>query len=206
MTKMKNENTKLKKENEALKADWENDRKILGNYRRMCDEIDEIVPELKEVDGGTIEGLVDYIKKMKAHNQTKTDQTKTDQTKTDQTKTDQTKNEKGNRKVVAVQYHPHWGIFKIPDGLDLEDKSVVKDWYVKYGTLSINYARPPRWCHLSDARSANSAQIIQWEYDPGDSDDYKWGAGEYDTGKIENAEEHGVQYSDDESDDDDNSD
>lgn len=50
-----------------------------------------------------------------------------------------TKNTKENRKVVRVTY---WleSIFKIPDDLDLEDKSVVSEWYVKYNILNIIYA------------------------------------------------------------------
>jgi len=55
----------------------------------------------------------------------------------------------------------------------------TEDWYVKYGTLSIYYAN-------------GDEKQVEWEYDPWESDDYKWGAGEYD---IENADEHGVQYS-----------
>ena len=68
-----------------------------------------------------------------------------------------------------------------------------QDWYVKYGTLSINYMY-----------ANGDKKQVEWEYDPWESDDYKWGAGEYDKGKIENADEHGVQYSDDEEEEDDN--
>lgn len=49
-----------------------------------------------------------------------------------------TKNIKGNRKVVVAQYITEM-IFKIPDGLDLEDKAIVKDYHVKYDKLWINY-------------------------------------------------------------------
>ena len=38
---------------------------ILKNYREVMNKIDAIVPELMETDGGTIEGLVDYIKSQK---------------------------------------------------------------------------------------------------------------------------------------------
>ena len=37
-----------------------------------------------------------------------------------------TKNTKDNRKVVAAKYYCE-GVFKIPDGIDLEDRSVVKE-------------------------------------------------------------------------------
>tara|TARA_R110002020_G_scaffold7091_5_gene29994 strand:- start:1613 stop:2104 length:492 start_codon:yes stop_codon:yes gene_type:complete len=49
-----------------------------------------------------------------------------------------TKNIKGNRKVVVAQYISEM-VFKIPDGLDLEDKAIVKDYHVKNGQLWINY-------------------------------------------------------------------
>jgi len=95
-----------------------------------------------------------------------------------------TKNTKDNRLCVVVEYYPPVAVFKIPDGLDLENKSIVKDWYVKWGTLNIYY---------TDGRE----EEIEWEYDPGDCDLYKWGAGEYRTGKIEDASDY-VDYSDDE--------
>ena len=52
--------------------------------------------------------------------------------------TSSTKNIKGNRKVVVATYMMEI-IFKLPDGIDLEDKTVVADWYVRWGTLHINY-------------------------------------------------------------------
>ena len=48
------------------------------------------------------------------------------------------KNVKGNRMVVRTSYNVNM-IHKIPDGIDLEDKSVVEDWWVKWGTLMIKY-------------------------------------------------------------------
>ena len=49
-----------------------------------------------------------------------------------------TKNTKDNRQVVRAVYSTE-SIFEIPDGLDLEDKSVVKDWGVKWNLLYITY-------------------------------------------------------------------
>ena len=63
-------------------------------------------------------------------------QTKTNQTK--QTKMSSTKNTKDNRHVVRVTYLTE-SIFKIPDGLDLDDKSVVEEWFVKWDELHIRY-------------------------------------------------------------------
>ncbi len=40
------------------------------------------------------------------------------------------------RKVVIARYTVEYP-FKVPKGVDLEDKSVVEGWYVKYNTLHI---------------------------------------------------------------------
>ena len=50
-----------------------------------------------------------------------------------------TKNMKDNRKIVRVQLYAPELIFKIPDGLDLEDKTVVEEWYYRNGFLHIKY-------------------------------------------------------------------
>ena len=53
---------------------------------------------------------------------------------------DNTLNIKGNRLCVVAEYDNNKAsTFKIPDGLDLNDKSVVVLWYVKRDTLYINY-------------------------------------------------------------------
>ena len=48
-----------------------------------------------------------------------------------------TKNVKGNRQIVVATYTCE-AVFKIPDGLDLEDENVVSSWGTKYGTLYIS--------------------------------------------------------------------
>ena len=50
-----------------------------------------------------------------------------------------TKNTKDNRKVVRAIYEPQHAVFKIPDGIDLENKNVVNYWYVKWANLYICY-------------------------------------------------------------------
>ena len=50
-----------------------------------------------------------------------------------------TKNVKGNRKFVSASYLGPENLFKIPDGLDLENKSKVTDWSVQYNKLHIDY-------------------------------------------------------------------
>ena len=97
------------------------------------------------------------------------------------------KNTKDNRLCVVVEYYPPVAVFKIPDGLDLEDESIVKNWFVKWGRLTIEF---------TDGRE----EEIEWEYDP--DGDYKWDSGEYPMGKIEDACAYGVDYSGDEDEDD----
>ena len=43
------------------------------------------------------------------------------------------------RKVVRVAWDAPESLFEIPDGLDLEDESVVEEWWVKWNTLHIKY-------------------------------------------------------------------
>ena len=44
-----------------------------------------------------------------------------------------------NKKVVVATLYPVEIIFKVPDGIDLEDKTVVENYWYKYGTLYIKY-------------------------------------------------------------------
>lgn len=91
-----------------------------------------------------------------------------------------TKNEKGNRKCVQTDYY-HCAYFKIPDGVDLQDKSVVESWGTKYGTLYIKYV------------GKAEEEEIEWENDPSEETDYKRGNDE-----IVDADDFSVFYSDDE--------
>jgi len=50
----------------------------------------------------------------------------------------ETMNVKGNRKVVYANYQA-MSQFKIPDGVDLEDKSVVEKWYIYGDVLNIHF-------------------------------------------------------------------
>ena len=50
-----------------------------------------------------------------------------------------TQNVKGNRKILLAQYEPCEGVFKIPDGIDFDDETVVSEYDVNYDTLTINY-------------------------------------------------------------------
>ena len=50
-----------------------------------------------------------------------------------------TKNIKGDRKLVKVTLYTPELYYKIPDGLDLEDETVVKWWGYKWGMIHIGY-------------------------------------------------------------------
>ena len=89
-----------------------------------------------------------------------------------------TKNTKDNRKVV-VAYFSFSYPFKIPDGIDLEDETVVQAWNVKYGTLNILYV---------DGRKEEIEPVYDIE------SDYKWP----DETEIVDAEDYNVEYSEDE--------
>ena len=91
-----------------------------------------------------------------------------------------TKNVKGNRQVV-VACSSSEQIFKIPDGLDLEDKTVVEFWFVKWGTLHIQYVN-------------GEEKEIEWEYEP--EVDFK----HPESSEIEDADEHDIEYEEDSND------
>ena len=95
-----------------------------------------------------------------------------------------TKNTKNNRKVVVVEYSPPVYVWEIPDNLDLEDKTVVEEWYVRYGILYIKYVGQDEPEKITDKEQV-------WGMD------MKWGTGKYKHGLIEDADEHGYEYQDD---------
>ena len=82
-----------------------------------------------------------------------------------------TLNIKGNRQIVVASYTTE-AVFKIPEGLDLEDKTVVQDWRTKYGNLYITYVNSdeeleiePEWDFEIDCKysSANIRQMkLSW--------------------------------------------
>ena len=82
-----------------------------------------------------------------------------------------TLNVKGNRKIVVASYTTE-GVFKIPDALDLEDKTVVQDWRTKYGNLYITYVNSdeeleiePVWDVEIDCKYSSDEVIV-------DADEY----------------------------------
>ena len=99
-----------------------------------------------------------------------------------------TKNIKGNRQVIVATFNPQELIFKLPDGLDLEDDTVVENYWVNWGILYIK-------CIGDD---------IEYKIDPEPvcEPDYK----RPENIEIQSAENAGVEYSDDEEEDENNND
>ena len=94
-----------------------------------------------------------------------------------------TKNTKENRKVVRAEYSAPESVFEIPDGLDLEDKSIVEWWGVKWNTLHIKYV------------GKEEVEDIQPSWDGGE--DHEIWKHPNDCG-IEDAEDVGYEYEEDE--------
>jgi hypothetical protein len=95
-----------------------------------------------------------------------------------------TKNTKDNRQVVKATFYPPESVFEIPDGIDLEDETIVKWWEVKYNMLCICYVNgkliqiSPVWDGMDgDIKHPMDCEIISandagYEYDE-DEDDEK---------------------------------
>ena len=49
-----------------------------------------------------------------------------------------------DRKVLVARYSTE-DVFIIPDSIDLEDTSVVKEYYVKWGSLNIEFVDGRKW-------------------------------------------------------------
>jgi len=92
------------------------------------------------------------------------------------TRMSSTKNVKGNRQVVVACSSAEL-VFKIPDGLDLEDETVVKDWCVKWGILYISYV---------------NGEEEKIEFDWEDEHVCK-----YNSVEIMDADEHDIEYEED---------
>ena len=103
-----------------------------------------------------------------------------DESEANQKKMTTTKNIKGDRKVVKVQLYTPEFIFKIPDGLDLEDETVVESWGYNCGSLHIKYVG-----------KEDVEKIDQWD----GGCNYIYPENE----EIIDADDGGVEYSEDES-------
>jgi len=97
-----------------------------------------------------------------------------------------TKNTKNNRKVLYAKFDPFRATFKIPDGIDLYDKTVVAEFEVSYETLYI--------CYADGRKEEIDAAILQ--------DPEEW----VDEVRIDDAWEWNIEYSEDEEDEDEKTD
>ena len=168
---------KLEKENEEwreameeyVNEDEANPDGLRGYLESKTDEIYELHERLEQIQETCIGDGLEYIVEggEKPEPEPEPEPEKKD-----------TKNVKGNRKVVSTYYSGVSAVFKIPDGLDLEDKSVVEAWGTKYGTLYIKYV------------GKETEEEIEWEWMP--EHDFKYG-----DDKIEDAD-NWIDYSDEE--------
>ena len=92
-----------------------------------------------------------------------------------------TKNTKDTRKVVRATFDAPKSVFKIPDGLDLEDETIVEYWQVKYNELYIKYVN-------------GEVLTIEPSWDGSESMDYKLPM----DCEIIDADDIGFEYSEDE--------
>ncbi len=75
------------------------------------------------------------------------------------------------RKVVVATYTIE-SVFKIPKGLDLEDKTIVKQWYVKWDTLYIEKVDGTQLEVCENSRWGEEAQKHAEKEEIKDADDY----------------------------------
>lgn len=90
-------------------------------------------------------------------------------------------NTKDNRKIVYVEYSAPASSFKIPDGLDLEDRKVVDQWWVRWNTLYIEY--------VDKEKEVEQIQPV---------DDYEDDRKRPVNAEIVDADDMGIEYSEDE--------
>jgi len=114
--------------------------------------------------------------------------------------TESTKNTKDNRKVFVAE-HTVCLVYKIPDNLDLEDRTIVKSFWARYGILYIEYSSEEYFnqyyredentdFHINTDKCF--VQKIQC-YSGDDSDHLKYPV----ETTIENADEYDVEYEQD---------
>jgi hypothetical protein len=100
-----------------------------------------------------------------------------------------TKNTKGNRQVVVATYTIQ-SIFEIPNGLDLEDKSVVENWGVKWNELIIQFVNgeEKEIDPTLDAREGDFKRPEDYEIVPAKDAGYKYDEEEEEEEKYECAD------------------
>jgi hypothetical protein len=84
-------------------------------------------------------------------------------------------NTKDNRHVVVATYYTE-SVFEIPDGLDLEDTTIVKYWGVRYNELFIVYVNGEEktFSPKLDARDDDLKQPKELEIEPVEDVGYEY--------------------------------
>jgi hypothetical protein len=94
-------------------------------------------------------------------------------------------------KVVRATYYPPTSVFKIPKSIDIEDKSVVKGYWVRYDELYIEFVDPSKDMlriqpHLAASESEDYKDPMTIEVIDADEE------GISDDEEDEEEEEHGI--------------
>jgi hypothetical protein len=84
-------------------------------------------------------------------------------------------------------------VFKIPNNLDLEDKNIVKEWWVKYNTLYIKYIDEENYIKYTGEKP-NKDNTQEIENNDDSYTDYQWPEEQ----QIADADDYGVEYEEDE--------
>lgn len=138
-------------------------------------------PDSSEMEWGVLKNINFHDDEKTTWNEGEEDKEE-DEEEEEKKEESETKNIKGNRKVVVVNYCCQ-GFFKIPDGLDLDDETVVESWGVKWNTLYISYV---------DGREEKIDSVYDLEYDCKYPDNCE----------IVDADEWNIDYSEDEEEED----
>ena len=78
-------------------------------------------------------------------------------------------------KVVVATYMPPQSVFKIPKNIDLEDKSIVKDWGVKWDKLYICQVKDDEELIIEPYYRADDEQIdLKYANDTTIQDAQEW--------------------------------
>ena len=63
-------------------------------------------------------------------------------------------------------------LFKIPDGIDLQDETAVKNWYVKWGVLNIQLAdetelevKAEGWSRDLEIKFPIDVDLLEWDFE-----------------------------------------
>ena len=116
--------------------------------------------------------------------------------------TESTKNTKDNRMILTASYSVPDEIYKLPDNLDLENKTIVKKYYINWRSLKIEYTTEEYYKqysgsnepskdnkHIQEIESDGECRLpLDWEF----PDNYE----------LVSARSRWVEYSDDEEDED----